>query len=77
LKRADLDGSTPIRVLLDPKLDWMKRHSVLTDDDPRWSMSILAFCTSGIIRKHVRRVDPSQASQLVTDCIEAIVKETQ
>jgi hypothetical protein len=70
MKRASV-VDTPIRIFSDEKLDWMRTYSAVVDDD-RWSMSVLVFCTSGIIQKLVRKVDPSKASQLVSDIVQSI-----
>jgi hypothetical protein len=74
MKRTDLTD-TSIRVLRDPKLDFMKRYSVLTEDDPRWSLSLLVFCTDGKIQKHHKNIEPSQVQQLVTNCLDVLQKE--
>lgn len=53
------------------KLDWMRQYSAVVDDE-RWSMSIIVFCTRGIIQTLVRQVDPSKASALVLEAIQTI-----
>jgi hypothetical protein len=70
MKRASVED-TPIRIFSDENLDWMKTYSAVVDDD-RWSMSVFVFCTSGIIQKLVRQVDPSKVSQLVADIVHSI-----
>eukprot|EP00567_Pseudictyota_dubia_P003479 CAMPEP_0197437250 /NCGR_PEP_ID=MMETSP1175-20131217/4517_1 /TAXON_ID=1003142 /ORGANISM="Triceratium dubium, Strain CCMP147" /LENGTH=323 /DNA_ID=CAMNT_0042966717 /DNA_START=33 /DNA_END=1004 /DNA_ORIENTATION=+ len=69
IKRSGID--TSIRMFSDEKLRWMQSYSAVVDDE-RWSMSIYLFCTSGVIRKLVRQVDPSKASQLVTDMVHLV-----
>jgi hypothetical protein len=70
MSRADL-SDTPIRVFSDESLEWMRSYSAVVDDD-RWSMSIFLFCTRGRIQKLLRQVDPSKASQLVTDIVQSM-----
>jgi hypothetical protein len=64
----------PLQILSDPKLDWMKRYSAITEND-RWSMSILAFGTDGVIKTLRREVEPSQASQLVTTILQSMKEQ--
>jgi hypothetical protein len=73
MRRASV-VETPIRVFSDENLDWMRTYSAVVDED-RWSMSVLVFCTSGIIQKLVRQVDPSKASQLVSDIVQSMEEE--
>jgi len=75
MKRTDLAGA-PVRTFLDQRLDWMKRYSVLRDDDPRWTLSVIVFSTDGKIRKHARHVMPLQAHQIVKDCLESIAEDS-
>lgn len=72
MKRAGVE--TPIRIFSDPKLEWMNMYSAVVEDE-RWSMSIHVFDTDGIIQTHSRQVEPSMASQLVTDVTESISED--
>ena len=62
---------TPIRIFSDPKLEWMRMYSAVVDDE-RWSMSVLVIDTDAVIQTLERYVDPSKASQFVTDMVESI-----
>ena len=64
----------PFQILSDPKLDWMKRYSAVSEND-RWSMSILVFGTDGVIQTLRREVVPSQASQLVTTILQSMKEQ--
>jgi hypothetical protein len=74
MKRVGMDDVTPMQIFSDTQLEWMKRYSVVVNDD-QWSMSILVFCTNGIIQKVLRKVDPSQAIQLVMDLVQSMEEE--
>jgi alkyl hydroperoxide reductase subunit AhpC len=63
-----------VRMFEDPSLQWMKTYNCIHDLD-RWSMSVLIFDSSGIIRHHSREVDPSRVYQLVSDVVATIEKE--
>jgi hypothetical protein len=74
MKRVGVDDCIPIQMFSDTQLEWMKRYSVVATDD-QWSMSILIFCTSGIIRNIVQKVDPAHVSQLVMKLVQSIEEE--
>jgi alkyl hydroperoxide reductase subunit AhpC len=63
-----------VRMLEDPSLEWMKTYNCIHDVD-RWSMSVLVFDSSGIIRHHSREVDPSRVCQLVSEVVATIEEE--
>ena len=69
LNRSKID--TPIRLFSDRNWEWMRRYSAVVSDG-RWSMSLMIIDDSGVIRKVLRDVDPSKASQLITDAVEMI-----
>lgn len=64
-----MEGSCPIRIFSDPKLEWMKTYSA---DQGRWSLSLYAFDTDGVIQSLHREVDPSQASRLLSEMVQSI-----
>jgi len=65
--------TTAVRVFADSSsLDWMKTYSCIDDTD-RWSLHILIFDSDGVIRSHADKVDPSHASQLVSEMIEGAI----
>jgi len=69
MNRAGVE--TPIRIFSDQNLEWMTMYSAVVDNE-RWSMSVMVFDTDGVIPHHSRQVDPSMASQLVMDIVEAM-----
>jgi hypothetical protein len=78
MKRVGMDNTTThIQMFSDtPQLEWMKRYSAVANDE-QWSMSILVFCTNGIIQKVLRKVDPTQASELVMDLVQSLDEEEE
>ena len=62
----------PIKIFSDQKWEWMKTYSAVVEEG-RWSMSIIVICNSGRIRKILREVDPSKASQVVMDAVQSII----
>ena len=74
MARADL-MDTPIRILLDPSMNWMRRYSVVSDENPRWVLSVLLFDTDGIIRMQEQHISPSQVCQLILDRIQSLEKQ--
>ena len=69
LNRSEVD--TPIRIFSDRNWEWMRRYSAVVSDG-RWAMSLFIIDSSGVLRKVLRNVDPSKASQLVTDAVKSI-----
>lgn len=73
-KRSQIGDTHHVRMLEDPSLEWMKTYNCIHDVD-RWSMSVLVFDSSGIIRHHSREVDPSHVCQLVSEVVATIEKD--
>lgn len=69
MNRSKVD--TPVRIFSDRNWEWMRRYSAVVSDG-RWSMSLMIIDNSGAIRKVLRDVDPSKASQLLTDAVKLI-----
>lgn len=67
--RVDVD--TSIRIFSDRNWEWMRRYSAVVNDG-RWSLSIIVIDTNGVICEVIRDVEPSSASQLVAQSVEAI-----
>jgi hypothetical protein len=74
-KKRNNIGDTYIRMLEDPSSEWMKTYSCIDDVD-RWSLSVLVFDSSGIIRHHSREVDPSRVCQLVSEVVATIEEDS-
>jgi hypothetical protein len=64
-----MEGSSPIRIFSDPKLEWMKTYSA---DQGRWSLSFYAFDSDGVIQRLHREVDPAQAGRLLSEMIQSL-----
>jgi peroxiredoxin len=73
-KRSQIDELHNVRMLEDPQQEWMKTYDCIHDVD-RWSMSVLVFDSSGIMRHHSREVDPSRVCQLVSEVVATIEKD--
>jgi hypothetical protein len=65
-------NDTPMRMFSDPKLEWMKMYSA---DEGRWSVTVYAFGTDGVIQRLHREVDPSQATRLVEEIVHSMEEE--
>lgn len=67
---------TPIQILSDPSLEWMRQYSAMVDDE-RWSMSLFAIDTDAIIQLLVRNVDPAKAAQSIMGTVQSMQKDPQ
>lgn len=76
-KRVGIDDSksrSNITLLVDSSTEWMRQYSCIDDTD-RWSTHILVIDSDGIIQVHCAKVDPLQATQIVTSAVRKIDEE--
>jgi len=64
---ASSSSSSPIRLFVDPDLEWMTAYKVVGNDNSRWSLTMIVFDSNGAIRRLGRNVDPSHVVQLVRE----------